>query len=99
MDLSPLDPVFCLGRLRGLLGLVSNTSLLRDMQDHFTEGWPFLSARVATNNSFRDFPSRIFRSKRLTQAYLIFVICFTRAKFLENKIYTEKTRKLRQNTQ
>ena len=24
---------------------------------------------------------------------------FTRAKFLENKIYTEKTRKLRQNTQ
>ena len=32
-------------------------------------------------------------------AYLIFVICFTRAKFLENKIYTEKMRKLRQNTQ
>ena len=32
-------------------------------------------------------------------AYLIFVICFTRAKFLENKIYTEKTHKLRQNTQ
>ena len=32
-------------------------------------------------------------------AYLIFVIFFTRAKFLENKIYTEKTRKLRQNTQ
>ena len=31
-------------------------------------------------------------------AYLIFVIFFTRAKFLENKIYTEKTRKLRQNT-
>ena len=31
--------------------------------------------------------------------YLIFVIIFTRAKFLENKIYTEKTRKLRQNTQ
>ena len=31
--------------------------------------------------------------------YLIFVIFFTRAKFLENKIYTEKTRKLRQNTQ
>ena len=24
---------------------------------------------------------------------------FTRAKFLENKIYTEKSRKLRQNTQ
>ena len=32
-------------------------------------------------------------------AYLIFVIFFTRAKFLENKIYSEKTRKLRQNTQ
>ena len=32
-------------------------------------------------------------------AYLIFVICFTRAKFLENIIYTEKARKLRQNTQ
>ena len=32
-------------------------------------------------------------------AYLVFVIFFTRAKFLENKIYTEKTRKLRQNTQ
>ena len=33
------------------------------------------------------------------EAYLIFVIFFTRAKFLENKIYTEKARKLRQNTQ
>ena len=32
-------------------------------------------------------------------SYLIFVIFFTRTKFLENKIYTEKTRKLRQNTQ
>ena len=31
--------------------------------------------------------------------YLIFVIFFTRAKFLENKIYNEKTRKLQQNTQ
>merc|ERR1712074_66685 len=31
--------------------------------------------------------------------YLIFVIFFTRTKFLENRIYTEKTRKLRQNTQ
>ena len=36
---------------------------------------------------------------RMMTAYLIFVIFFTRAKFLENKIYTEKTRKLRQNTQ
>ena len=67
MDLSPLDPVFCLGRLRGLLGLVSNTSLLRDMQDHFLEGALF-SATVVTYNSFRDFLSRIFRSNRLTQA-------------------------------
>ena len=33
------------------------------------------------------------------RAYLIFVIFFTREKFLENKIYTEKMRKLRQNTQ
>ena len=33
------------------------------------------------------------------QTYLIFVVLFTRTKFLENKIYTEKTRKLRQNTQ
>merc|ERR1719350_2437524 len=32
-------------------------------------------------------------------SYLIFVIFFTRTKFLENKIYTKKTRKLRQNTQ
>ena len=31
--------------------------------------------------------------------YLIFVNFFTQAKFLEDKIYTEKTRKLRQNTQ
>ena len=33
------------------------------------------------------------------EAYLIFVIFFTLAKFLENKIYTKKMRKLRQNTQ
>ena len=32
-------------------------------------------------------------------ADLIFVIFFTRAKFLEDKIYTKKTRKLLQNTQ
>ena len=37
--------------------------------------------------------------EELLISYLIFVIFFTRAKFLENKIYTEKTRKLRQNTQ
>ena len=36
--------------------------------------------------------------RHVVKAYLIFVIFFTGAKFLENKIYTEKTRKLRQNT-
>ena len=30
------------------------------------------------------------RNKALGDAYMIFVIFFTRAKFLENKIYTEK---------
>ena len=48
MDLSPLDPVFCHGRQRGLLGLVNNTSLLRDVQDHFTGGGGLFSATVAT---------------------------------------------------
>ena len=33
------------------------------------------------------------------KTYLIFVVFFTQTKFLENKIFTEKTRKLRQNTQ
>ena len=33
------------------------------------------------------------------RAYLIIVIFFTLTQFLENKIYTQKTRKLRQNTQ
>ena len=37
-------------------------------------------------------------NKQTSYPYLIFVIFLTRAKFLENKIYTEKTRKLRQNT-
>ena len=32
-------------------------------------------------------------------AYLIIVIFFTLTQSLENKIYTQKTRKLRQNTQ
>ena len=40
-----------------------------------------------------------FQSCYSLAKYLIFVIFFTRAKFLENKIYIEKTRKLRQNTQ
>ena len=38
----------------------------------------------------------IVEKKQGGWAYLIFVIFFTQA---ENKIYTEKTRKLRQNTQ
>ena len=33
------------------------------------------------------------------RAYLIIVIFFTLTQFLENKIYTQKMRKLRQNTQ
>ena len=35
----------------------------------------------------------------LLNSYLIIVIFFTLTQFLENKIYTQKTRKLRQNTQ
>ncbi len=46
-----------------------------------------------------SWPKLVIFSTVLSQSYLIFVIFFTRAKFLENKIYTEKTRKLRQNTQ
>ena len=34
-----------------------------------------------------------------SRTYLIIVIFFTLTQFLENKIYTQKTRKLRQNTQ
>ena len=41
----------------------------------------------------------LFKRTLKVYPYLIFVIFFTRAKFLENKIYTEKTRTLRQNTQ
>ena len=39
------------------------------------------------------------KAQIIIQPYLIFVIFFTLAKFLEKKIYTKKTRKLRQNTQ
>ena len=42
---------------------------------------------------------RLTARPKLYNTYLIFVIFFTRAKFLENKIYTQKTRKLLQNTQ
>ena len=43
----------------------------------------------------------IFHLSFCQEFFYIPDIChfFTRAKFLENKIYTEKTRKLRQNTQ
>ena len=37
--------------------------------------------------------------KDIKYSYLFFLIFFTQTKFLENKIYTEKTRKLRQITQ
>ena len=36
---------------------------------------------------------------KTARSYLVFVSFFTQAKLLENKIYTEKTRKLRQNAQ
>ena len=45
------------------------------------------TSAVGLGRNFQPFP------------YLIFVIFFTRVIFLENKIYTKKTRKLRQNTQ
>ena len=50
---------------------------------------------------FCDFPQGSIKENSLftVRPYLIFVIFFTRAKFLENKIYTKKTRQLRQNTQ
>ena len=51
---------------------------------------------------FPDFCNLCLRfapTDRWLLAYLIIVNFFTRAKFLENKIYTEKTPKLRQNTQ
>ena len=50
-----------------------------------------------TSTKDNDYLGSFQQSSLMT--YLIFVIFFTRAKFLENKIYTEKRRKLRQNTQ
>ena len=47
------------------------------------------------SSNFTSIPTGIY----WVRAYLIFVIFYTRAKYLENKIYIEKTRKLRQNTQ
>ena len=43
--------------------------------------------------------SKNFDIEDTSETYLIFVNFFTQAKFLESKIYTKKTRKLRQNTQ
>ena len=56
----------------------------------------------ATKNKIDSYDTLCF--KEFLKAYYdktIPHIChfFTQAKFLENKIYTEKTRKLRQNTQ
>ena len=46
-------------------------------------------------------PNCSYQNNKKIQGVYIPDIChfFTQAKFLENKIYTEKTRKLRQNTQ
>ena len=57
------------------------------------------SIRFNLNTVFSVPKRKITYSQTEVLPYLIFVIFFTRAKFLENKIYTEKTRKLRQNTQ
>ena len=43
--------------------------------------------------------SRFKKGHVMIGTYLIIVIFFTLTQFLENKIYTQKTRKLRQNTQ
>ena len=56
-----------------------------------------------TSNDLQWLTDWLFSANRIQLCsrvpYLIFVIFSTRAKFLENKIYTEKTRKLRKNTQ
>ena len=67
-----------------------------------TGNWTFSSEK-------REFPALIlpftfhtwFSMKQTLPvlSYLIIVIFFTLTQFLENKIYTQKTRKLRQNTQ
>ena len=54
--------------------------------------WGRLPRKVFDRGSERAKDSQ----RRPFLPYLIFVIFFTQAKFLENKIYTEKTRKLRQ---
>ena len=54
--------------------------------------------RRTVHIQFATCQPNFFRQVHLS-TYLISVIFFTRGKFLENKIYTEKTRKLRQNTQ
>ena len=83
------------------------TGLLKPQQARTTKK-PIVTATfymffngIWKNNFHRVYPglSPFLWKVCLFPAYLIFVIFFTRAKFLQNKIYTEKTRKLRQNTE
>ena len=48
-----------------------------------------LCARKASEFTISDFKHIAFSFSEYLSAYLIFVIFFTQAKFLENKIYTE----------
>ena len=65
------------------------------LQGEELQGWQWVS--------IQDILSVKHKYKKTLLWYYINIpdIChfFTRAKFLENKIFTEKTRKLRQNTQ
>ena len=54
---------------------------------HFT-------ALIIEQSSKHKLQTAAGQNYRISEPYLIFVIFFTRAKFLENKIYTEKSRKL-----
>ena len=63
---------------------------------HIDECW---TCQVFTNLGPKLSLATLFFLNHNLSPYLIFVIFFTQAKFLENKIYTEKTHKLRQNTQ
>ena len=67
--------------------------------DRDTNLIPLLVPRACKKYGIGGHPTHNCKIPSEMEAYLIFVIFFTRAKFLENKIYTEKTRKLRQNTQ
>ena len=80
------------------------------MQNHMSQ----ITLVVAVMTKLYFMPIIRFNSSLMTAPQLPFKCClkeeknlgipdichfFTQAKFLENKIYTEKTRKLRQNTQ